>query len=321
MPVATPSEVDREETSTAKTGQDSPPTVSRRRRRLRPYTLAVPAVLLCVGILYPFFVGVSYTVFNFSAANPNPAFVGLRNFAEITTSAPFWNSVRVTGSFAITATAVETVLGVGVALLLYRGGILGKILERALIVPLMVAPILAAIMWKLLLLPEVGWVRPILAGLGVTDYTGTDSPLWAFVWSVVVDAWIYTPFVAIIALAGLRSLPASPFEAAAVDGAGWWFTFRRLTLPMLWPYVFVAVIFRLMDSLKMFDIIFGLTTGGPGDSTTTLQINAYLESISYARYSRGITYMVVLWAAVYLISMVLVGYLRRLQNRTSGETI
>ncbi|REF36968.1 carbohydrate ABC transporter permease [Thermasporomyces composti] len=297
---------------------DTAPAVSRRRRALRPYLLAVPAVLLCVGILYPFFLAVAYTFFNFSDANPQPSFVGLRNYVEIFTSGSFWNSVRVTVLFAAVATTVETVLGVGVALLLNRSSLIGRIFERVLIVPLMVAPIIAAIMWKLLLLPEVGWVRPVLEAVGVTGYRGTDSPVWAFFWSVVVDAWIYTPFVAILALAGLRSLPASPFEAAAVDGAGWWLTFRRLTLPMLWPYVLVAVIFRLMDCLKVFDIIYGLTTGGPGDATTTLQINAYLEAISYARYSRGVTFMFILWIAVYLISMVLVRYLNRIQSRAAG---
>jgi multiple sugar transport system permease protein len=297
---------------------DTAPAVSRRRRALRPYLLAVPAVLLCVGILYPFLLAVAYTFFNFSDANPQPSFVGLKNYAEIFSSGSFWNSVRVTVLFAVVATTVETVLGVGVALLLNRSSLIGRIFERVLIVPLMVAPIIAAIMWKLLLLPEVGWVRPVLEAVGVTGYRGTDSPVWAFVWSVVVDTWIYTPFVAILALAGLRSLPASPFEAAAVDGAGWWLTFRRLTLPMLWPYVLVAVIFRLMDCLKVFDIIYGLTTGGPGDATTTLQINAYLEAISYARYSRGVTFMFILWIAVYLISMVLVRYLNKIQSRAAG---
>lgn len=299
-------------------GPPPAPTVSRRRRAARPYLLAVPAVLLCVGILYPFFVGVGYTFYNFSASNPQPDFVGFKNFTDLFTSSQFWDSVTVTGSFAVIATTVETVLGVGVALLLYRKSVLGRIFERVLIVPLMVAPILAAIMWKLLLLPEVGWIRPIVEAFGFNDYSGTDDPFWAFFWSVVVDAWIYTPFVAIIALAGLRSLPNSPFEAAAVDGANWWLTFRRLTLPMLWPYVLVAVIFRLMDSLKMFDIIFGLTNGGPGGATTTIQINAYLESISYARYSKGITYMFVLWAVVYVISMILVRYLRKVQTRSAG---
>lgn len=295
----------------------APPTPAWR-RRLRPYLLAAPAVLLCVGILYPFFVGVGYTLYNFSDANPIPDFVGLRNYADLFGSDAFWHSTQVTLTFAIVATAVETVVGVGVALLLNRSTLVSRILERFLIVPLMVAPIIAAIMWKLILLPEVGWVRPMLGAVGVQGYSGTDGALSAFAWSVVVDAWLYTPFVAVLALAGLRSLPQSPYEAAAVDGAGWWFTFRRLTLPMLWPYILVAVIFRFMDCLKVFDIIFGLTAGGPGDATTTLQINAYLEAITYARYSRGATYMLVLWAVVYAISFVLVRYLGKVQRRAAG---
>ncbi|MPY78754.1 MAG: ABC transporter permease subunit [Actinophytocola sp.] len=292
--------------------------VSRRRKALRPYLLSVPAVLLCAGILYPFFLGVSYTFFDFSAQNPQPDVVGFENFATILASDEFWASARVTLLFALSATALETVLGVGVALLLNRSSLIDKLFERVLIVPLMVAPILAAIMWKLLLLPEVGWIRPIAEFFGVTGYNGTDSPVMAMVWAIVVDAWIFTPFVAIIALAGLRSLPKSPFEAASVDGASWWLTFRKLTLPMLWPYLLVAVIFRLMDNLKMFDVIFGLTSGGPGDATTTLQISAYLEAISYARYSRGLTYMFLLWALVFVISMILVKYLRRIQDRAAG---
>lgn len=294
------------------------PRVSRRRKALRPYLLSVPAVLLCAGILYPFFLGVSYTFFDFSATNPQPNVVGFANFKEILASGEFWASARVTLVFALAATGLETVLGVGVALLLNRSTLIGKLFEKVLIVPLMVAPILAAIMWKLLLLPEIGWVRPIVEFFGGRGYNGTDSPVMAMVWAVVVDAWIFTPFVAIIALAGLRSLPKSPFEAAAVDGGGWWLTFRKLTLPMLWPYVLVAVIFRLMDNLKMFDVIFGLTSGGPGTATTTLQISAYLEAISYARYSSGLTYMFLLWALVFVISMILVKYLRRLQNRAAG---
>ena len=96
---------------------------------------------------------------------------------------------------------------------------------------------------------------------------GPTPPSWAIFSVILIDVWIYTPFVALLVLAGLRSLPRAPFEAAAVEGAGFWFTFRNLTLPMLWPYILVAVIFRFMDSLKVFDIIYVLTGGGPGDAT------------------------------------------------------
>ncbi len=287
------------------------------RRGLRPYLLIVPALLLTGGILYPFGLGLYYTVFDFAASKPQPDMVGPENYRRIFTESSFWESARVTVLYAVGAAAVETVLGVGVALLLHGSTRVGRVLEKILILPLMIAPVIAAIMWKLMLQPSVGVINHLLEPFGMGGVQWTDTPAGALLSSIAVDVWIYTPFVAILALAGLRSLPASPFEAAAVDGAGWWFTFRKLTLPMLWPYVLVAVIFRFMDSLKVFDIIYALTEGGPGDSTVVLQIRAYLEAIRFQRYSFGISYMIVLWAVVYLVTMVLVRYLGKVQNRAA----
>ncbi|MEU6012612.1 sugar ABC transporter permease [Streptomyces sp. NPDC047515] len=287
------------------------------RRSLRPYLLIVPALLLTGGILYPFGLGLYYTVFDFAASKPRPDLVGIENYRRILTQPSFWDSARVTTLYALGAAAVETVLGVAVALLLHRSSFVGRVLEKILILPLMIAPVIAAIMWKLMLQPSVGVINHLLKPFGLGGVQWTDTPTGALLSSIAVDVWVYTPFVAILALAGLRSLPASPFEAAAVDGAGWWFTFRRLTLPMLWPYVLVAVIFRFMDSLKVFDIIYALTEGGPGDSTMVLQIRAYLEAIRFQRYSFGISYMIVLWAVVYLVTTVLVRYLGRIQNRAA----
>ncbi|MEV0776940.1 sugar ABC transporter permease [Streptomyces sp. NPDC050428] len=298
-------------------GSGTERSVPRWRRSLRPYLLIVPALLLTGGILYPFGLGLYYTVFDFAASKPQPDFTGLENYQRIFTDSSFWDSAWVTVLYAIGAAAVETVLGVAVALLLHRSTLVGRVLEKVLILPLMIAPVIAAIIWKLMLQPSVGVVNYLLRPFGLGGVQWTDTPTGALLSSIAVDVWVYTPFVAILALAGLRSLPTSPFEAAAVDGAGWWFTFRKLTMPMLWPYVLVAVIFRFMDSLKVFDIIYALTEGGPGDSTVVLQIRAYLEAIRFQRYSFGLSYMIVLWAVVYLAAMVLVRYLGRIQNRAA----
>ncbi|MFC7266526.1 carbohydrate ABC transporter permease [Streptomyces lutosisoli] len=291
--------------------------VPRWRRGLRPYLLIVPALLLTGGILYPFGLGLYYTLFDFSASKPRPDMVGFDNYRTVFTQDAFWNSAWVTVLYAVGAAAFETVLGVAVALLLHRSSLIGRVLEKILILPLMIAPVIAAIIWKLMLQPSVGVINHLLKPFGLGGVRWTDTPTGALLSSIAVDVWVYTPFVAILALAGLRSLPTSPFEAAAVDGAGWWYTFRRLTLPMLWPYVLVAVIFRFMDSLKVFDIIYALTEGGPGDSTVVLQIRAYLEAIRFQRYSFGISYTIVLWAVVYLAAMVLVRHLGRIQNRAA----
>lgn len=288
------------------------------RRTARPYLLVIPAVALTIGILYPFVQGALYAFQNYRATRPDPEFIGLRNFERILTDDKFWHSVSVTARFAIGATLVETVLGVAVALLLARSTLVSRSLERFLILPLMVAPIIATIMWRLMMQPSVGILNYLLRPFGLGDLAWTDTPFMAMFSVILIDVWIYTPFVALLVLAGLRSLPRAPFEAASVEGAGFWFTFRNLTLPMLWPYILVAVIFRFMDSLKVFDVIFALTGGGPGDATMALQVQAYQDAIPFSNFSLGQTYMLILWAVVYVATFGLIKVLGRAQARAAG---
>lgn len=286
------------------------------RRGARPYILALPALLLTIGILYPFGVGAFYSVLNYGAANPDPDFIGFENFTSVLGDLEFWTSVRVTSTFALVATVVETILGVGIALLLNRSSFVGRMFEKVLIMPLMIAPVIAGVIWSLMYNSQFGVINYIL-GLGNSvDWLSADNAIWSV---ILVDVWIFTPFVAILVLAGLRSLPKEPFEASDVDGAGWWFRFRKLQLPMLWPYILVAVIFRFMDNLKIFDHVYVLTAGGPGVSTRTLQIGAYEDSIINLDYSRGSTYMLVLWVIVFITARFLVSALGKAQRRAAGS--
>jgi multiple sugar transport system permease protein len=297
-------------------GGQAPPSVPTWRRRLRPYVLSVPALLVTIGILYPFALGAYYAFLNYAAVRPTPVFVGLRNFQNILGDPVFWSSVRVTAVYALVATAVETVLGVGIALLLNRSSLIGKVFERVLILPLMIAPVIAGVMWRLMFNPQFGVLNHVL-GLGSTfNWLSTTTALGSV---ILVDVWIFTPFVAILVLAGIRSLPKEPFEASEVDGASWWYMFRRLMLPMMWPYILVAVIFRFMDSLKIFDHVYVLTQGGPGTTTRTLQIGAYEDSIINLNYSAGSTYMFLLWAIVFLTARYLVSVLGKAQRRAAGS--
>lgn len=219
-------------------------------------------------------------------------------------------------AFAVVATAVETVLGVAIALLLNRSSLIGRIFERVLILPLMIAPVIAGVIWKLMFNPQFGILNHVL-GLGSTfDWLSKQN---AFASIVLVDLWIFTPFVAILVLAGIRSLPKEPFEASSVDGASWFYMFRRLMLPMMWPYILVAVIFRFMDNLKVFDAIYVLTAGGPGVATRTLQIGAFEDSIIRFDYSRGSTYMFILWIIVFITARYLVKALGKAQARAAGS--
>ncbi|MET3806257.1 multiple sugar transport system permease protein [Nakamurella sp. UYEF19] len=298
--------------------RSAPPVVSKTRRSARPYLLSVPAVLLIIGILVPFIKGIILTFQGSTATTlKNPPWVGFKNFARVLnpdSSVFIGHATWITIQYAVLATVIETVLGVGVALLLNRSTLIGRIFEKVLILPLMIAPAIAATVWKFMFNADFGVLNHVL-GLGNFNWLSDSSALYS---AVLVDIWIYTPFVAILVLAGIRSLPKEPFEASAVDDAGPIYMFRRLMLPLIWPYILVAVIFRFMDCLKIFDIPYVLTGGGPGVATTTLQINAFNDLIKAQQYSRGTTYMFILWVLVFITARLLVGVLGKAQARAAG---
>jgi multiple sugar transport system permease protein len=295
-------------------GAGAPPAIPAWRRRLWPYFLSVPALAVTIGILYPFVLSAWYTLLNYSARTRDVHVVGLTNFTTVLSDSSFWNSVRVTVVYAVSATLVETVLGVAIALLLYRASRIGGVFEKVLILPLMIAPAIAGVLWKLMFNSQFGILNHVL-GLGSFNWLGQSTALPSV---ILVDVWIFTPFVAILVLAGVRSLPREPFEASSVDGASWFYMFRRLMLPMMWPYILVAVIFRFMDCVKIFDHVYVLTAGGPGTSTTTIQIAAFQNSIVYSNYSSGATYMFLLWVIVFITARYLVGVLGKAQRRAAG---
>src|SRR5262249_47966480 len=141
-----------------------------------------------------------------------------------------------------------------------------------LILPLMVAPAIASLMWKLMTNPNFGVLSYFVGLLGFPDFAWSSSPRSALFTVVLVDTWVYTPFITILLLAGLRALPRQPFEAAELDGVPAAFVFFRITLPMLAPYMLTAALFRMLDSIQQFDIIYSMTQGGPGDTLTVFQV-------------------------------------------------
>lgn len=286
--------------------------------RARPYLIVAPALLLTVGILYPFGLAVWYSFTNYTLTNPAYSFIGIQNYKLLFTDPDFINSATVTLGYALGATGVETVLGIGIALLLTRDNIIARISRVTMIFPLMIAPILGALMWKLMMQPSVGILNPILGLVGIHGIEWAADPKTALPSVILIDVWIFTPFVALIVYAGLQALPKEPFEAARVDGASAWFTFRNLTLPMLTPVIIIAVIFRFMDSLKMFDIIFAMTGGGPGNKLMTFQLQAYYHGILYMNMSYALAYMMILFVVIFVVSQVLVTYWGKAQQRAAG---
>lgn len=188
-----------------------------RTRRYRPYLILL---LLTAGILYPFGVAIYYSLTNFSFKYEKYSFVGLENWVDMFRDPGFWHSLWVTAKYALLSTGAEMVIGVGIALLLNRETRLARSLRVVLIFPLMIAPVIATLIWQLMINYSVGVIGHGLRRIGITDFTWAADPDTALFTVVLIDAWVYTPFVILLTLAGLRSLPKSPFESARIDGIG-----------------------------------------------------------------------------------------------------
>ena len=288
--------------------------------RMRPYLIALPALLVLIGILYPFVLGVYYSMTAYTLNRPGSqfVFVGLRNYWRMITDPDFLYSTYITLAYALLATGIELGLGLLVAMLLNRESRLARILTPMLIFPMVIAPVIGTLVWKMMMQPSVGILNPMLNAVGLPSLQWAAVPETALISVVLVDFWMFTPFAALILTAGLRSFPNAPFEAARVDGASFWFTFRNLTLPMLTPFIIIVVVFRLMDSLKMFDIIFAMTEGGPGNTLMTYQLTAYRTSIQFQRLSQGLPYAILLYIIIYLTSQWLIKAWGRAQRRAAG---
>ncbi|NDY92921.1 carbohydrate ABC transporter permease [Ideonella livida] len=301
------------------------PTPEPRRRPLRlqallPYLLSLPALLVCIGILVPFFTAVGYSFQRYNLSFPDArAYVWFDNYISLFTDPAFWNTVRVSLTYTVATVGVQLLLGLGIALLLKERNRVNNLMSVLLILPLMVAPAIASLMWKLMTNPGFGVLNFLLRQVGVEDFGWSSRPETAMFTVVLVDTWVYTPFITVLLLAGLRALPRQPFEAAELDGVPASFVFFRITLPMLAPYILTAGMFRMLDSIQQFDIIYSMTQGGPGDSLTVFQVQAYLEAFSFSNIGKSAALVLVLWAITYALSTVFIKHWLKLRQRARGQ--
>ena len=283
---------------------------ARDRRRFLLLMLA-PATTLLVGLtIIPFVVSVVFSFSNYSLVTPHDfAFVGLGNYARLIASGEFWNALRITVAFTLAAVALELVVGVGVAALLHQETRGAPALRIIYLLPLAVTPVAAVFSFRIMLNPSLGVFNYLLRQIGLPPQDWLGTPAMAFGSLVGVDAWQWTPFILLIAAGGLSAMDEEPLEAARMDGAGSIAVFFHHSLPMLFPYLAVAIVFRSIDAFKTFDIIFVLTGGGPGIATRTLNLLAYKQGIEFL--SMG-------YAAAIAIVMLLItlaasqGFLRRI---------
>ncbi|MBM7069406.1 carbohydrate ABC transporter permease [Actibacterium sp. 188UL27-1] len=289
-------------------------------RKLLPYLLSMPALLVCIGILIPFFTAVWYSLQHYRLSQPwNRGMNWGENYLNFLTDADFWNTLQISLLYAGLTVVLELILGLGIALLLQKRTRMNNLISIMLLMPLMTAPALAALMFKLMTNSNFGILNYFAQVLGFENMRWASSPDTALLTVILVDIWVYTPFIMILLLAGLRSLPTQPFEAAALDGVPRIQQFWRITLPMLMPYVLTAALFRLLDSIQQFDIIYAMTQGGPGDNLMVFQVEAYLNFFQSTNVGRSAALLIILWAITFVLSNIFIKNWLRLRERTRPE--
>jgi multiple sugar transport system permease protein len=243
---------------------------------------------------------------------------GTRNYHVVFSDHTFWTALGTTARYVFFAVAIETLLGLGLALLVVNQMRGSRFLRVSLILPMTIAPVVVGVIWRLMYASDIGVVNPLFHSLGLGTPNVLANPSSAFIGVVAVDVWEWTPLLFLIILAGLQSIPQEPIEAAKVDGAGPVRVFFDHTLPLLMPVLMVAVVLRLIDAIGTFDQIFVLTRGGPGVSTQLISTYAYNTAFLFTEYGRGMAMVVALLVMTLLLTIVAIRYMRRAAARTTG---
>ena len=257
------------------------------RAKWLPWALIAPTALFALAMtVLPLGYSLLTSLQTYPLGRP-PLFVGLQNYRNLLQDSSFHSSLGITLTFTVAATAMEFVLGLTLAMLLKEEFPFQGVIRSSLIIPMVIAPVVVGIIWRLLYNADVGlfsYSVQALTGKNISVLSSTSLALPAL---ILVDIWEWTPFMFLILLAGIQSLPLEPFEAARVDGASAWNIFVHLTLPMLRPVIVVAILIRALDAFTVFDQVFVLTQGGPGTATEVATLMIYKAAFRFSQYGYG----------------------------------
>lgn len=277
---------------------------SRRDEYVKHVLIAPPLLFFAFFAIFPL-VFVSYVSLSHWSLSGRHSFAGLANYGALFASPAFITSLKNSVLFAVATVVPEYLLGLGVALLVYNVARGQTVLRVLLLSPMMLTPVVVGFIWKMLYDPSYGPIDFFLRQLGLGSVPWLSSTGGGFGGIVLADVWEWTPFIFLILLAGLRSMPAEPFEAALVDGASSWRRFWDLTMPMLLPASVAAILLRTIEAFKLFDIVFFITGGGPGVSTSTVTLNAYFTGLQGGDLGSAAAQTIVLLLIVIVVTLLL----------------
>jgi multiple sugar transport system permease protein len=264
--------------------------------------VAPAAVVVLAVILFPWAFTLFMSVNDFHVGGTR-SFVGLANYARMAGDDRFRWAVFRTLYFTAGAVILPTVFGVWAAVVFHRGFPLRGLARTIFVLPMMATPVAIALVWTMMFHPQLGVLNYLLTSVGLPPSTWVYDATTVIPTLVMVETWQWTPLIMLIVLGGLASLPVEPYEAAVLDGASAWQCFRHVTLPMVWPFILVAVVLRAVDALKSFDIIFVITGGGPGTASETLNVYLYQEAFAYYDLGYASAIVVVFFVLIMVITL------------------
>lgn len=279
------------------------------------YILVAPTLLLLIAVnVFPLLYTIWLSFHDVNLFADASRFAGGGNFSRVFDEPGYATALRTTAIFVVFAVSIELVLGFVVALAIHKPFPLKPVVLTILLVPMMFSPAVMGLFWSHILSEQSGMLNQLLAAVGIVGPRWQDSPTAKFASIVLIDAWMWTPFMMLIALAALNAIPTYLYEAAEVDRASRWTVFRRITLPMCAPLLGLAVLLRVTDAIKQFDLVMSVV--GPTDAgTRTLSVLLYQRVIQDFAIGTGAAYSLVVLVIVIALASVLVRYLDRLQRR------
>ncbi len=261
------------------------------------------AILFLAIILIPFVTALTYSfrALSFTTSTSTGQYIGVENYRKLVFDSDFYNSFKVTFLYMVPAILVQAVLGLGIALVIASAVRRARIIIPIMLLPTLLTPVVIGLIGVLTLNPDYGVLGQLINRSGWIQGAILGNSKYALPAIIGVDTYQWTPFVAVILTAGLLGLPKEPYEAAQVDGANPIQTFFRVTLPLLWPYLVVAILIRVIDAFKIFDIIWVMTRGGPGTATEAVAVYAYRHTFRYWDLGYGSALILVIFVFISIL--------------------
>lgn len=280
-----------------------------------PFFLIAPVILIFLIItVFPLLYSLYTSTIDLVMTRPELGkdFVGIKNYITVIKNDLVQRSFLNTLLFTAIVVPVELLLGLGMAVLLNRELKIKRFVIPIMIIPITVTPLAVGLIWRYMYNGEYGIIAWLLKFLHVQNYVVLANPFWALPGIMLADIWHWTPFMMLLLLTGLQSLPQEPFEAARIDGSSGWTTFKNITLPMLKPVILIAVLLRTMDAFKLFDEVYIMTQGGPGTATETLAYRVFRSTFQYYDMGKGTALSILMLILIIVISK---WYMRILRER------